>query len=634
MGNIFYFHFSHTNPSIEIGVSIEEAINRVKNEKRLIKKEKQYQVAEKRFALEREEILSKLSNKPVKIHPRGDRDLGRIKDIKLEGVSMALGSLELLTDINVTFSEGRKYGLIGRNGQGKTTFLKHIAGHAFPGIPKGLQILHIEQEVEISDIPVIDIVLACDIERSALQKESKILTAMSEENSPDVELIPKSEEEDEFGVLDMSPDERGQRLGEIYNRWTEIDGDRAPSIASTILSGLGFLPEMQIKPIKSFSGGWRMRVSIAQALFIDPDILLLDEPTNHLDLLSVLWLEDYLQSYSKTLIMVSHDRDFLNNVATDIIHLYNKRIIRYKGNYDAFEKQLAEHLKTQQKQHATQEKEIAGLQKFIDKNRARASTAKMAQSRVKRLEKIIIVPEIMNDPQFFWSFPEPDLLTGPLIQFIDATFAYKDGAAIYENLNFNITMETRVVLVGANGIGKSTLLKLMFGDLEPSSGMIKKNPKAKIARFTQHHVDQLDLKKTPLQWFQELYPTAKVQDLRKHLGKMGLSGTLQLQPIFSLSGGQKSRVALANITFVKPQLLLLDEPSNHLDMDTIESLIRALNNYEGGVVIVSHDEHLITSVCDDLWICENKRVIFHQGDFDDYKKALLKKKGNTTGITL
>jgi ATP-binding cassette subfamily F protein 3 len=252
-------HNTHYFPRIEIGVSIEEAINRVKNEKRLIKKEKHYQVAEKRFALEREEILQKLSNKPVKIHPRGDRDLGRIKDIKLEGVSMALGSLELLNDIVITFSEGRKYGLIGRNGQGKTTFLKHVAGHAFPGIPKGLQILHIEQEVEISDIAVIDVVLACDVERSALQKESKIITAVMDENhTPDATsdvVVPKTEEEDEFGVLDMTPDERGQRLVEIYNRWSEIDGDKSPSVASTILSGLGFTTEMQTKPIKSFSGG-------------------------------------------------------------------------------------------------------------------------------------------------------------------------------------------------------------------------------------------------------------------------------------------------------------------------------------------------------------------------------------------
>jgi len=377
-----------------------------------------------------------------------------------------------------------------------------------------------------------------------------------------------------------------------------------------------------------------MRIALAQALFIDPDILLLDEPTNHLDLLSVLWLEDYLQNWPKTLIIVSHDRDFLNAVATDIVHMKNKKLTKYKGNYDSYEKQYYEHLKIVQKAMESQEREINNLNQFIEKNRVRASTAKMAQSRIKRLDKIQVLPEIANDPTFKFSFPEPDDLSGPVVQFIDVTYGYSAEKVLYQNLNFTITMDTKIALIGHNGIGKSTLLKLMFGDLEPTSGMVKKNPKAKISRFTQHHVDQLDMKKSPLQWFQEMYPTAKPQDIRKHLGSMGLVGNLALQPVFSLSGGQKSRVALANITWNKPQVLLLDEPSNHLDLDTIESLIRALNNYGGGCIIVSHDEHLITSVCDELWICENNGITFFKGDFDDYKKIQLSSKQHANGITL
>jgi len=310
--------------------------------------------------------------------------------------------------------------------------------------------------------------------------------------------------------------------------------------------------------------------------------------------------------------------------------MVNSKMFRYKGNYDHFERQRAEMTKTQQKQHETQGKEIAQIQKFIDKNRANASTAKMAQSRVKRLEKMVIVQEVTNDPTLQWSIPEPDLVPGHIIQFLDVTFGYDNVNPLYKNVHFGLDMDMKIALVGENGVGKSTLLKLMYGEIEPTSGMVKINPKAKIARFTQHHIDQLDLKKTPLQWFQEMYPKARHQDIRKHLGSMGLTGNLALQPVWSLSGGQKSRVAFANITWNKPSLILLDEPSNHLDLETIESLIRALNNYSGGLVVVSHDEHMITSVCDQIWVCENSGVAPFPGDFEDYKKMLQKRKSSIT----
>jgi len=312
--------------------------------------------------------------------------------------------------------------------------------------------------------------------------------------------------------------------------------------------------------------------------------------------------------------------------------MHGKKLIRYKGNFDAFEKQRMEVMKNQQKEKASQDKEISNLQNFVDKNRARASTAKMAQSRLKRLERMVLVPEIANDPQFNWTIPSPDYISGPLVQCIDVSFGWTPEKILYTGVNFNIEMETKVALIGSNGIGKSTLLKLMLGEIEPISGMVKKNQKVRVSRFTQHHVDQLDLKKTPLQFFQDMYPEAKHQDIRKHLGSMGITGNLALQPIFSLSGGQKSRVAFANITYTRPQLILLDEPSNHLDLDTIECLIRALNNFDGAVVIVSHDEHLITTVCNEIWVCDKQSVARWPGDFEDYKQALLSK--YKSGITL
>jgi len=339
-----------------------------------------------------------------------------------------------------------------------------------------------------------------------------------------------------------------------------------------------------------------------------------------------LWLEEYLQNWNRTLIVVSHDRDFLNAVVTDIVHLHNKTLTRYKGDYDSYEKQRAEQMKIQAKTREGQEKEMEQLQKFVDKNRASASTAKMAQSRLKKLEKMELVPEISLDPTTKIVIPDPDPFSGPIVQLMDVSFGYSAEKVLYSNVNCFVDMQSRAALVGPNGAGKSTLLKLIMGEIEPMQGMVKLNPKARVARFTQHHVDQLDIKKSPLQFFKDLYPHALPQDIRKHLGGMGITGNLALQPIYSLSGGQKSRVSLAYVTWQKPHLLLLDEPTNHLDMDTIDALIRALNNFEGGVLVVSHDAHLISTVCDQIWMCENKKITIFNGDFDDYRKMMATKK--------
>jgi ATP-binding cassette subfamily F protein 3 len=282
------------------------------------------------------------------------------------------------------------------------------------------------------------------------------------------------------------------------------------------------------------------------------------------------------------------------------------------------------------KQQEAQEKEVAHLQQFIDKNKVRASTAKMAQSRMKKLEKMeMVVVNLPKDPTYNFTIPEPDLLQQPIFTIQDLAFGYEKNRILYTGVNVSIAMNSRAALVGANGVGKSTFLKLVMGQLEPISGQVKLNPKATIARFTQHHQDQLDMKLSPLDWFKDMYPTAKPQDIRKHLGRFGVSGNLALQPIYSLSGGQKSRVAFAHVTWKKPHLLLLDEPTNHLDMETIDCLIRALNNFTGGVLIVSHDAHLISTVCDEIWVCENRQIRVFNGDFDDYRKMLSIQQHNT-----
>eukprot|EP01116_Phalansterium_solitarium_P020532 TRINITY_DN6094_c0_g1_i3.p1 TRINITY_DN6094_c0_g1~~TRINITY_DN6094_c0_g1_i3.p1 ORF type:complete len:864 (-),score=265.72 TRINITY_DN6094_c0_g1_i3:66-2657(-) len=719
------------NESLDTSLDDRTFKEAVRSQKKSVKRDKKDTNREARYAQQRDEMLLKLSGRPVKLHSTGTGESTRQREIRLEGVSMNLTGLELLEEASIVFSDGRRYGLIGRNGVGKTTFLKHLAGHAFKGIPQHLQILHIEQEVAATDISVLDTVLQTDVEREALYKELRALQQMLDADeaaaaapppaapvataapaaatpaaskpklifdgskwieigsaneaggkkggkggasggkkannagkptaaasatpepastvapsaaaivpadatgaaaaAPDTQAsgadaaLPTAAAAvvDEFGLAAMTPNERVERLSEIYERLADIDADTAESRASSVLSGLGFTPELQRMPTKAFSGGWRMRLSIAQALFISPDCLLLDEPTNHLDLHSVLWLEDYLLAWPKMLLIVSHDRDFLNTVSTDIVLFKDKKLARYKGNYDNYEKQRSTELKNLTKARESQEKIVANLQTFVDKNRANASTAKMAQSRLKQLSKIDVLPEIASDPQFQINIPEPDVITGPIIQFIDVGFGYTPDKILYTGVNCTVDMSSHVALVGANGVGKSTLLKLTYGELQPMLGMIRVNPKARIARFSQHHVDQLDMKKSPFDWFKDMYPETPPQEIRKHLGGMGLGGKLALQPIYSLSGGQKSRVALAHVTWKKPQLILLDEPTNHLDMETIDSLILALNKFSGGVLIISHDEHLITSTCEQIWVCGKNQITAFNGDFEDYKKLVM-----------
>ncbi|XP_053566308.1 ATP-binding cassette sub-family F member 3 [Bombina bombina] len=523
-------------------------------------------------------------------------------DIRIENFDVSFGERVLLTGAELHLAAGRRYGLVGRNGLGKTTLLKMLASRSLR-VPSHISILHVEQEVAGDDTPALQSVLECDTLRENLLKEEKELNARISAGRGD--------------------GSESARLTEIYGKLEEIEADKAPARASVILAGLGFKHTMQHQLTKEFSGGWRMRLALARALFARPDLLLLDEPTNMLDVRAILWLENYLQTWPSTILVVSHDRNFLNAVATDIVHLHSQRLEGYRGNFESFIKTKEERLKNQQREYEAQSQYREHIQVFIDRFRYNANRASQVQSKLKLLEKLPELKAVDKEAEVILRFPDGfEKFSPPILQLDEIDFWYSLNHPIFKNLSVSADLDSRICVVGENGAGKSTMLKLLMGEISPVEGVRNAHRNLKIGYFSQHHVDQLDLNISAVELLAKRFPGKTEEEYRHQLGSYGISGELAVRTVASLSGGQKSRVAFAQMTMPCPNFYILDEPTNHLDMETIEALGRALNKFKGGVILVSHDERFIRLVCKELWVCENGTVTRIDGGFDEYRDIL------------
>jgi ATP-binding cassette subfamily F protein 3 len=524
--------------------------------------------------------------------------------LNLTDITVRLGGRTILDGATAKLPPRSRVGLIGRNGAGKTTLVRVIAGMLEPDtgsadMPRGSRLGYIAQEAPAGAATPFETVLAADVERAALMHES--------ETSHD-------------------PD----RLGEIHERLNAIDAHTAPSRAARILVGLGFDEEAQHRPLDSFSGGWRMRVALASLLFSQPDLLLLDEPSNHLDLEAVLWLEDFLKSYPATIVLVSHERDFLNNVVDHILHLERGKTWLYPGGYDAFERQRAERQAQAASARAKQQAEREKLQDYIARNSARASTAKQAQSRAKALARMQPIAEIVDDPSLSFDFPNPGELRPPLITLDMAAVGYGE-TPVLKRLNLRLDPDDRIALLGRNGNGKTTLARLLAAQLAPMEGAMNATGKMKVGYFTQYQVEELDSGDTPLQHMTRVMKGATPGAVRAQLGRFGFSGDKATTMVGKLSGGERARLALALITREAPHLLILDEPTNHLDVDAREALVQALNAYSGAVVIVSHDRHMLEMSADRLVLVDNGTASDFDGSLDDYIAFVLAKDNASEG---
>jgi ATP-binding cassette subfamily F protein 2 len=423
-----------------------------------------------------------------------------------------------------------------------------------------------------------------------------------------------------------------ERLFDIYAALDDMEPELAAKRAGEILHGLGFSKEMQSKKTKDFSGGWRMRIALAKALFVRPSMLLLDEPTNHLDLEACVWLEEYLKTYTRILVLVSHSQDFLNNVCTNIIHLNSKKLTYYTGNFDSYITTRAEKEENQMKQYNWEQDQIKHMKEYIARfGHGSAKLARQAQSKEKTLAKMEekgLTEKVTADKVLTFYFSECGKLPPPVMTFTNVSFGYKSGAPkdlLYKDIDFGVDLDSRIALVGPNGAGKSTLLKLMVGTIVPTNGEVKKHSHLKIGWYHQHLTDQLDLNLSPLEYMIKAFPGNESERMRRVIGRYGITGKTQTIPIKMLSDGQKSRVVFAWLAFQEPHLLLLDEPTNHLDLETIDALAEAINAFNGGMVLVSHDFRLINQVAEEIWVCENKKVTPWKGTIMEFKSMLRKK---------
>ncbi|KQN40494.1 glycosyl transferase family 1 [Sphingomonas sp. Leaf407] len=516
--------------------------------------------------------------------------------LNLNGITVRLGGRTILDNASAALPPGSRVGLIGRNGAGKSTLVRVIAGQLEPDtgtaeMPRGSRLGYVAQEAPAGQATPFEMVLEADVERARLMHDAETVT---------------------------DPD----RLGDIHERLLAIDAYGAPARAARILVGLGFDEEMQGRALESYSGGWRMRVALAALLFSQPDVLLLDEPSNHLDLEAVMWLEDFLKGYKATIVVVSHERDFLNNVVDHILHLHQGKITLYPGGYDAFEKQRAERLAQIEAARANQASQRAKLQEYVAKNSARASTAKQAQSRLKILAKMKPIAAMAEDPSLTFDFPDPDELRPPLITLDMASVGYGD-TPILKRLNLRIDPEDRIALLGRNGNGKTTLARLLAAQLTPMDGDMNAAGKMKVGYFTQYQVEELSTDDTPLEHMTRQMKGASPAAVRAQLGRFGFSGDKAITLVGKLSGGERARLALALITREAPHMLILDEPTNHLDVDAREALVQALNAYTGCVLLVSHDRHMLEATADRLVLVDEGTAKEFDGTIDDYIALIL-----------
>ena len=555
----------------------------------------------------------------------------RSRDINVQNFTLLHKGSVMLDETEIILNHGNRYGLIGRNGCGKSTLMKALGARAVP-IPDGIDVFHLKEEIEASDISALTAVMSVDEERIRLEKEvdnlNDALSALADSEDQDQDDQTKSLEEQQEEIMDL--------LSYLYERLDALDADTAEKRAREILKGLGFTHSMMEKATKDFSGGWRMRVSLARALFIQPTLLLLDEPTNHLDMEAVIWLEDYLSRWNRILFLVSHSQDFLNNVCSHMVHFTNKRkLVIYDGNYDQFVKTKSEKEENQMKQYKWEQDQIKSMKAYIAKfGHGTSKNAKQAQSKEKVLEKMVRagltdMPEVEKPMNF--QFADPGSLPPPVLAFHDVSFGYPNCEALYDNVNFGVDLDSRIALVGPNGAGKTTLVKLMCGELTPTLGDIRPHMHLKMGRFTQHFIDVLDLEMTPLDFFEKTYPDDPRQDLRKYLGRFGVSGKMQVQKMEELSDGQKSRVVFAKLGRDNPHILMLDEPTNHLDMESIDALALAIQQFVGGLVLVSHDMRLISQVAKEIWICDNKTITPYKGDIQNFKMDMRSQMGIDDG---
>ena len=515
----------------------------------------------------------------------------------ISGVTIRMGGRVLMNGADLTVDPGKRIGLVGRNGAGKSTLLRAIAG---------------EVPLDGGDIRLANRARMATVRQEAPEGPASLLETVLEGDPERLKLLKEADTAEPH------------RLGEIHERLIAIGADSAPARAATILAGLGFDEAAQARPVREFSGGWRMRVALATALFANPDLLLLDEPTNHLDLEATLWLETWLARFPGAAVVVSHDRGLLDRAVEAIAHLDKGKISLTPGGFDEFVRIRTEKAMQQNAAAAQIARERAHIQSFVDRFRYKASKARQAQARIKALERLPQIESVIEDAPTRFNFPQPARIAPPILALDRVTIGY-DGNPVLRNLSLTVDMDDRIALLGANGNGKSTLAKLLAGRMEPMSGEIRRGPKLKVGYFAQHQTEELMMDENPIDHMTRALPRATPPQVRAQLARFGLDANRAETPIANLSGGEKARLLLALATRDAPQLLILDEPTNHLDIDARDALVKALGDFEGAVLLITHDPHLVELVADRLWLVGDGTVKPYDGDMDDYRALLVER---------